>query len=246
MTLYDQCVDLQVKLDAAQTADASVAVVAKARQLVQVLNEASTYLAGIEAFKSRMNIQERPPLDAAAVMEAVRAFRGGLSSHGANAFQHQPAAKLDRVTKEQQARATRWATSRWRELFDPYQPLIERADPDQMVGNSIHRVTAQARAATLTMVKGLDPITKADELKARLGGDDGTAAWLDTIDSIAAQLQQALQAIDAERAALSPEVQQILQMASSEEGFALSDLTTSLLDGLRLAGIDTDLVVRRR
>ena len=38
----------------------------------------------------------------------------------------------------------------------------------------------------------------------------------------------------------------VLESASSEDGLSLADVTPDLLEGLRAAGVDDDLVVRRR
>jgi hypothetical protein len=59
-------------------------------------------------------------------------------------------------------------------------------------------------------------------------------------------MRAALEALDAERAALTPEVRDALQRAAAEGGLPLSEVTDELLAALRSAGVDDSLVVRRR
>lgn len=246
MSLYDRAVDLQLNIEATQTADASLDLLARATRLVTDLDVASAYLNAATKFSASIGAQDGPPVDAKAVSQAIAAFRGGLSRHGANAFQHQPASTLVDVAKEQQRKVSRWVNSRWKALFSDHDPLIERVRPGQLVGNSGHRITAQARAATLRAVRGLDPISDAADISTKLGAARNVDAWLESVGTIAAQLNTALQAIDAERAGLTPEVQQALSAALSDAGLALSDVTPELLAALRAAGADEHLVVRRQ
>lgn len=245
MNLYNRCVDLQLKLEAAQSADASLELLARGNRLVEGLDQASEYLEGTAAFRSKANIADAPALDLKRATQAVGAFRAGLSRHGSAAFQHQPATTLIEVAKSQRDRAARWVSSRWKELFARYEPLLDRAQPERLVGNATHCVVAQARASKLRAVRGMDPVMAGDDLRTRLGGVDVTA-WIASIESLSADLRRALTALDEERAALTPEVRDALQRTSSEEGLPLSELGAELLAALRAAGVDGHLVVRRR
>lgn len=246
MSLYDQSVDLQLKLEATQAADSSLDLVAKADHFVDAIDGVSDYLTGVAKFRSRLSITDVPPIDAKATSAAVNAFRAGLSRYGPTAFQQQPAAKLVEVAKEQRARSMRWAAARWRGIFEVYQSLLEDAKPDRLLGGSMHRFTAEGRAAKMSMLQRQDPI--ADELKviAALCEGDASASWLERLKQLADELTRALQAVKDERAALTPEVQEALESASSEDGLSLADVTPSLLEALQAAGVDDDLVVRRR
>jgi hypothetical protein len=242
MSLYDRAVDLQVKLEAAQAADASIELLTKGARLVDSLERASTYFAHATAFRVKAHLNERPSVDLKTVTQAVGGFRAGLSRHGSAAFQHQPATTLAEVAKAQRERTARWVAAQWHELFAPYDPLLERVRTERLVGNATHVVVAQARASKLRAAKSLDPVANATELRTGLGGDD-VEAWLIGIGKLAADLGDALSALDAEQAAFTPEVREALRRAA-DEGFPLSDLSDELLTALRNAGVDGHLLVR--
>ena len=244
MSLYDRAVDLQLKLEAAQSADTSVELLAKGARLVESLERASAYFAGAEAFRVKAGIVEYPNLDLKAVSQAVGAFRAGLSRHGSAAFQHQPATNLTEVATAQRDRAARWVTTRWKNLFAPYDSLLERAQSERLVGSTSHVVTAQARAAKLQAAKSVDPVGNADDLRSTLGGED-VEAWVHSIGELATGLLDALSELDAEHAAFTPEVREALRRAS-EEGLPLSELNDELFAALRNAGVDRNLMVRRQ
>lgn len=245
MSLYDRCVDLQLKLDAAQSADAGVEVLARGARLVEGLDRAAEYLEGAAHFRSAAMVTDAPGLDAKAATRAVAAFRGGLSQHGAAAFQHQPATTLVDVAKAQRDRTARWVSARWKDVFSAAYEMLERVQSEHFVGTSTHLVTARARAAKLRAARGSDPIANAEELRTMLGGN-GIAEWVESIETIRAELERALQALDDEREALTPEVRDALDRAASEGGLPLSVVTPEMLSALRAAGVDDHLVVRRR
>lgn len=246
MSLYDQSVDLQLKLEATQSADSGLDLVTKANHFVDAIDGVSDYLTGVAKFKLRLSITDSPPIDVKATTAAISGFRAGLSRYGPKAFQQQPAAKLIEVAKDQRGRAVRWAGARWRGVFEVYQSLLEEAQPGRLLGTSTHRFSAERRATKLSMLQRQDPI--ADELKVitELCEGDASALWLERLKELGDELTRALQALKDERAALTPEVQKALETASSEDGLSMADVTPSLLEGLRAAGVDDDLVVRRR
>lgn len=245
MSLYDRCVDLQLKLEAAQSADAGVEVLARGARLVDGLDRAAEYLEGTAEFRILANVPDIPSLDTKAVSQAVAAFRGGLSRHGAAAFQHQPATTLVDVAKAQRERVARWVTARWKDFFAEDDAPLQRLQSEHFAGSSSKLVVAQARAAKLRAARGRDPVAESAELRALLGGN-GIDAWLQSVATIRAELHSALQALDTERDALSPEVRSALQRAAGDGGLVLSEVTDELLAALRAAGVDDDLVVRRR
>lgn len=244
MSLYDRAVDVHVRLAAAQSADASVELLAKGAHLVESLEQATSYFANAVAFRANAGVVERPNLDLKAVTNAVGGFRAGLSRHSSAAFQHQPATTLTEVAKAQRERAARWVIARWRELFVPYDPLLERVETELLVGNTTQIVVAKARASRLRAAKSMDPVANADDLRTTLGGDD-VEAWLQNASKLAAELRDALSALDSEHAAFTPEVREALRRAA-DEGLPLSELSDELLVALRNADVDGHLVVRRQ
>jgi len=246
MSLYDQSVELQLKLEATQSADAGLDLVAKAEHFVEAIDGVSDYLTGVARFRSRLSITELPSIDPKAALAAVTAFRAGLSRYGPKALQQQPAAKLVEVAKEQRARSTRWVGARWRAVFDVYQSLLAEAQPDRLLGRSTHRFSAEGRAAKMSMLQRQDPVANELSVITALCDGDESARWLERLTKLGDELARALQAVKDERAALTPEVQKALESASSEDGLPLADVTAALLQGLHAAGVDDDLVVRRR
>lgn len=244
MSLFDRAVDLQLKLEVAQTADTGLDLLARAARLVEALGESSDYLEGASRFREEMKVSDRPPIDVKAVTQAVSAFRSGISRHGSAAFQHQPASTLSEAAKTQRDRCARWLASRWREEFAPYEAAMERAASEPLSGSGSHAVVAQGRASKLRVLRGHDPIDQHEDISKTLGTDD-VERWRSAIAEVGAQLTAALEALDAEHAALTPEVRSILDRAASEDGMPLDELTPELLAALRAAGVDGRLVVRR-
>ncbi len=244
MSLYDRCVDLQLKLEVAQSADAGVEVLARGGRLVEELDRAAEYLEGAAQFRSTANLSDTPSLDVKAVTQAVAGFRGGLSRRGSAAFQHQPATTLVDVAKAQRDRTVRWVNTRWKDVFVADEALLERVQNEHFVGSGPQLVVAKARAAKLRAVRGRDPVADFDDLCTMLGGD-GITEWFESIANVRAELQSAVVALDDEREALTPEVREALQRAGTDDGLPLSEVTPELLSTLHAAGVDDHLVVRR-
>jgi len=242
VSIYDRAVDLNLKLEAARSADSNLELITKGTRLVDSLEEASKYFASAETFRLQARVIDRPNLDRKAVAQAVSGFRAGLSRHGSMAFQHQPATTMIEVAKSQRDRAARWATARWKALFAPYDPLLERVQTEHLVGKSINIAVAQARASKLRAARSLDPIANEAALRSSLGGED-VEAWLHAIETLATELSDALNALDAQRAAFTPEVREALRRAASD-GLPLSEVSDELLGALRKSGVDGHLVVR--
>lgn len=246
MSLYDKAVELQLQLETTQTADAGVELVTRADNFIDAIASATDYLNAIARFKKRMVIDDSPSVDVKAAAAAINAFRAGLSRYGVKAIQQKPAAKLMEVARNQRIQAVRWASARWREVFEEYEDSVDKARPGRLVGGSTHRIRAERQATKLDMLRRQDPILNEDNVIAALnvGVDDST--WLDRLTELHASLDSALRDLEAERAALTPEVREALETAASEDGLSLADVTNQLLDRLRAAGVDQDLVVRRR
>lgn len=244
MSLYDRAVDLQLKVEAAQTADTNLDLLTRGARLVESLHRASEYFASAATFRSKAQIHDRPSLDLKAVSQAVGTFRAGLSRHSSAAFQYQPATTLAEVAKAQRERAARWVIARWKDLFAEYDPLLERVQTEHLVGSATHILVAQARASKLRAAMAMDPVANASDLQTALGGGD-VEAWLHAITTLGNELRGALDALDAERAALNPEVREALRRAAAE-GLPLSELSDELLAALRDADVDGHLVVRRQ
>jgi hypothetical protein len=245
MNLYERCTDLGVKLEAAQAADSSAALLASGTNLADRLDQASQYFAGAARLRSEAGIVERPPVDVKAMLRAVNAFRGALSSRKAAAFQQQYAANLTEIANKQREVAARWVLGRWKGLFSNFEAQMVRAREEALIGSATQQAVARSRAQTLFAAMGLDPILRSADLKELLGGD-AIAVWMQAIHSKSDELNGALYALDTERAGLSAEVNEALRRATTGEGLPLSELSTELLHALRAAGVDDYLAVKRR
>lgn len=246
MSIYDMAMDAQIRLEAAQSADASGYLGAAAANFVKTIDGVSTYLEGVAQFKSRIPISDSPPISTESVSAAIDKFRSELARHGAEALQQDSAGKLLSVAKDQNARAQRWAKARWEGLFAEILPLLADSAPENLVGGSTGRYTVIRLATRLSRLERLDPVNDADEIAAALEVGQSNASWTDRLRELREELAQALQQDRETAAALAPEVQEALAAAASEGGLSLSDLTIELLEDLRTAGVDGDLVVRRR
>jgi UDP-N-acetylmuramoylalanine-D-glutamate ligase len=243
VTIYDLAVAVQIRLEAAQSADASGYLGAAAAKFVEAMDGVSGYLEGVAQFKARIPFNDSPSIDTESTSAAISKFRNELSRHGGEALQQDSASKLLTVAKKQYERAQGWANTRWEGLFSAIQPLLEEAAPERLVGNSAQVVGVSAK---LSRLKRQDPVTNADDITEALCPGQPNASWTDRLRELGEDLDRALQQAKDSAAALAPEVQEALESAASEVGLSLSDLTAELLEQLRAAGVDDHLVVRRR
>ena len=244
MTLYDRAVDLAVKLEAAAASDASSQVLARGQVLVTQLDAASSCFTRATTFAVEANLSGRPGIDHRAIARAVGAFRGGLTKHGPQAFQHQPAANLIEVARQQVSVVERWARAAWQAQVDERAPQAEPAQQVNLHGSPSYRTVAQARLSKLRLVRDINPLTNGADLESHLGGQS-VAEWLAAVEGLAAELQKALDNLAAEKAAHSPAVQAALARAASPGGLPLEDFDATLLEELREAGVADQLTVRR-
>lgn len=246
MSLFDDAVDLQLKLDAAQTADASHDSIAKAQELVNALESTTAYLRAVDDFRRAVGVAEAVPVEVKAITAAVNAFRGGVSQRGAAAFQQQYAVSLVSTAKSQRDRVSKWIKARWSDLFTPYESAIQEAETAREAGRGSYARTAQMRASTLKAVRGLDPVVDAEQVKQSLGVTSPADQWKGAIADVAAQLESALASLASERDALTPEVRHALERAATSDGLPLDEVTDELRTALRQANVEHLLVVRRQ
>lgn len=244
MSLFDRAVDLQLKLEVARTADTGLDLLRRAQRLLEALSDSADYLEGATRFRLEMKISDRPPIDVKAVTQAVSLFRAGISRHGSAAFQHQPASTLSEAAKTQRDRCSKWLASRWLQEFAPYEAAMDRAASESLSGSGSRAVVAIGRESKLRALRSLDPIAQHGDISKALETND-VERWRSAIGEVGGQLAAALEALDAEHAALTPEVRSILDRAASENGMPLDELTPELHAALRAAGVDGRLVVRR-
>jgi hypothetical protein len=244
MSLYDRAVDIGVRLDAAASADASVALLAQGQILVRELDETTARLEAAASMREVLEVDSRPAVDSKAVNQAVGAFRAGLSRHAAAAFQHAPATTLRDVARQQATAAERWALSAWRAKVDELTPHVPHATSEHLQGGALLRQRAENRLRKLRLIRDINPLTDAVRLQSELQGTD-LAGWLETVSGLDEELSGALEALQAERAQHTPAVRAALFRAGSTDGLPLEEVTEDLLADLRAAGVLDQLVVRR-
>ena len=247
MSLYDQAVEMQLKLEAAQSADSGPRTRHQSRSSRRGARQRNRvshrHLATAVTFVPRPSRRRSTVRPASA---AVSAFRAGLSRYGPKAFQQQPATKLIEVARDQRVRAARWAGARWRGLFEGYQSLLEQTQPGQLLGGSNHRLAAERRATKLSMLQRQDPIADEDKVIADLcegmqahHGSSGSSCWV--MNWLAHSSPSRTNARHSHQRYRRPSKWLHLMV-----DYLCAEVTTSLLDALRAAGVDDDLVVRRR
>jgi hypothetical protein len=244
MSLYDRAVDIGVRLEAAASADASVAVLAQGQILVRELDETTARLEAAASTRNVLGVDARPTIDAKAVNQAVGAFRAGLSRHAASAFQHAPATTLRDVAKQQATAVERWALSAWRAKVDELTPHARQVTSEQLQGGALLRQRAENRLRKVRVIRDINPLTDSARLQAELQGTD-LPAWLAAVSNLDDELRVALEGLEAERAQHTSGVREALARADSPEGLPLEEVTEDLMTELRTAGVLDQLVVRR-
>lgn len=240
MTLLDKATSLQLRLEAASEADAGDELLARCRTVRDELLATVDYLDRVQAYRQAIGRDSRV-LDGKEIRQAAGRFKGALSKNGPRACQQQTAATLLEVAKKHTGRAERWARSTWKDHFEEAGPLLERAESGNLHGSSA--TTARSRAAQIRVVAGLNPVSDREALEERLR-EDGPVACIGRVKTLIGELRTAIDASDAEHAALTPEVQDILRRAAGQ-GIPLDEITQELLTALRTAGVISNLVVRR-
>lgn len=245
MNLYDRAVTLGVKLDAAASADSNDAVLAQGQLLVTDLDLASARMESAATMRDDLAATAGPSLNAKETNQAIGAFRAGLSRHGAAAFQHAPAVTLRDLARQQSTTVEKWTLANWRRQVAERTPYAALATPDKLQGNPTHRQRVDIRLRKLATIRDLNPLLDRDRLRVELQGDT-PAEWLQAAAALDREISDALNLLEETRAKQSPRVRAAMSKAGSVYGLPLDEVTHELLDELRAAGVDDQLVVRLR
>lgn len=241
MNLYDRSLSLRVRLSDANTDSNDSTLLDRGRQVVALLDESSLVVRSVAEFRSAFALGS-PPLDTKVLGQAARQFRTGLTRYQAVALQHQTTAKLEEAVRTQSKVATTWAKSNWKARFDCWAPALARAKAGGLFGDAARKRRIRLYAQKLNAVAILDPIARRTEISDRL--ETGIDGWRDAIDSVGAQLEAEIAALDQQRDAFDPAVQRILERVAAD-GVPLDEFTPELLALLQSAGVLGDLAVRR-
>lgn len=244
MTLFDTATELQLRLDAAGTADEEDALLSRGRTVRDAIMDTTEHLEAAQSYRVTIGPTSAPPLKTKEIRQATGNFRGALSRSGTNAFQQRSAATLEGVLAAQAGRVDRWITSTWRENFAYARALLERVNAGDLHGSILARTKAKNRASQIEQVLNLNPVKDRSALEARLK-EQGLNACIARVNQLIEELRQAIVAIDLEQSAMTPEVRAAIHRATSDDGLPLSEVTPELMAALRSAGVLDDLVVRR-
>ena len=244
MTLFETANELQLRLDAASTADKEDELLSRGRTMRADIQSAAEYYEAVQSYRAAIGRTDAPKLDTRAIRHAIGRFRGALSRSGPRALQQQSAATLQEVVIEQTRRLDRWVKSTWRETFVTAEELLKRANSTDLHGPTTDRVKVRNRARTIETVRRIDPIRERSALEAHLKAT-GLSACIERVNRLIEELHDALTAIDREQAAMPSEVRAAIERATSVDGLPLSEVTPELMAALRSAGVLDDLAVRR-
>ncbi len=244
MTLFNIASELQLRLDVADTADEEDALLSRGRTVLADITASAEHLEAVLSYRDTMGRTDAPRFDTRAIRQAIGHLRGALHKSGPKALQQQSVATLRDVVSEQSKRVDRWVMSTWRENFSGAGPLLERASSASLHGRTTDRARARSRAATIETVRGLDPIRDRSRLEGHLKVR-GLSACIERVNGLIEELRAAIAEIDRDQAAMTPEVREAIQRATSADGLPLGEVTPQLMVALRSAGVVDDLVVRR-
>ena len=244
MKLFETADRLQLRLDAASTADEEDVLLSRGRTVRDAIVAATEHYEAAQSYRVTIGLTDAPPLNTKAIRQAIGHFRGALSKSSSNAFQQRPAATLEEVLAAQTRRVDHWIKTTWGETFGGARALLERVDSGDLHGSVLARTKAQNRAAKIEYVLRLNPVEDRATLEAHLNAV-GLDACIERVNGLIEELQAAIVAIDRDQAAMTPEVRAAVQRAISPDGLPLSEVTPELIAALRSAGVLDDLVVRR-
>lgn len=243
MTLFKTATELQIRLKAAQAADAEDQLLSRGRTVRADLASATEYFEAALSYRSVIGRTD-VPLDATPIRRAIGNFRGALTNSGPKAFQQQSAVTLRNVLIAQSKRVERWVRSTWRANFAADEELLRRAESDDLHGSPAERAEARVRARRIRVIQKLDPVREREVIEQRLSAK-GLNACLASVKQSIEALRAMITEIDRKEAAMTPEVQAVLRRAASPDGLPLKQVI-HLLAELESSGMLDSLVVHRR
>ena len=168
MTFFETANELQLRLDAASTADKEDVLLSRGRTVRDAIVAAKEHFEAAQSYRVTTGPTDAPPLNTKAIRQAIGHFRGALSKSSPNAFQQRPAATLEEVLAAQTRRVDHWIKSTWGENFAGARALLERVDSGDLHGPVLARTKAQNRAAKIEAVLNLNPVKDRAMLEAHL------------------------------------------------------------------------------
>lgn len=245
MTLFETANELQLRLDAASTADEEDVLLSRGRTVRDAIVAAVEHLEAAQSYRVTTCQTDTPPFNTKSIRQAISHFREALSEGGPNAFQQRSAATLEEVLATQTSRLDHWIKSSWGGNFASAEALLERVDSGDLHGSALARTKARNRASKIEDVLNLNPVKDRAMLEAHLDAV-GLDACIERVNELIEELREAIVSIERDQAEMTPEVRGAIQRATSDDGLPLSEVTPELMAALRSAGVLDDLVVHRR
>ncbi len=243
MTLFKTATELQIRLKAAQVADAEDQLLSRGRTVRTDLESTVEYFEAAQSYRAVIGRTD-VPLDATAIRRAIGNFRGALTNSGSNAFQQRSAVTLRNVLTAQTKRVERWVRSTWRANFADDEDLLGRAESGDLHGSAAEQAEARGRASTIRGIQKLDPVREREVIEKRLNAK-GLNACLSNAKRLIDNLGAVIAVIDKKRESMTPQVQEVLRRAASPDGLPLRQVIHVLVE-LESSGMLDSLVVRRR
>lgn len=245
MTLLEFANELHLRLVAAHEAGMEDHLLSRAQTVRSGITLAAQQFEAVQSYRITTGRGGHVVLDARKVRRAIGGFRGALSKSGPSAVQQQPADTLMQVLTTQNRRANRWVKSMWREEFATARELLNRVASGDLHGSSADKLRAQRYASKIQVILNTDPVNEQATLESSLRVE-GLNACRERVDKLIEDLRAVIAAIDNTRAALTPEVREALQRATTGYGLPLAEVTPELRDAFQSAGVLDDLVVHQR
>jgi len=243
VTLFKTATELQIRLKAAQVADAEDQLLSRGRTVRTDLESTVEYFEAAQSYRAVIGRTD-VPLDATAIRRAIGNFRGALTNSGPKAFQQQSAVTLRDVLTAQIKRVDRWVGSTWRANFAADEELLRRAESGDLHGSPAARIEVRRRASRIRAIQNLDPVREREVIEKRLNAK-GLNACLESVKPLIDALRAVIAVIDKKQAAMTPQAQEALRRAASPDGLPLRKVI-HLLAELESSGMLDNLVVRRR
>ena len=244
MNIYERAGSLRLRVETSQRDDRHQELQQQATQLLSDLCDCTAFLKRVIMLREALALEERPKLDDERLRKAVGGLRSALTRYDAAAVQQQTAVTLRNVVQRIEDSLAKWALSVWQATFEELCSIADQDSLRTMSGPASKVARARRIASQLSSALGRNPISDLKDIQRVLEVED-LDACVARMRELGGELQTLLDDLHRTRAGLPPEVQKVLELAASDGGFPLEDMTEDLLQALRETHVLGEFVVRR-
>ena len=244
MNIYERAGSLRLRVETSQRDDRHQELQQQATQLLSALCDCTTFLRRIIMLQDALAIEERPRLDEARLRKAVGGLRSALTQYDAAAVQQQATVTLRNALQRIEDSLAKWALSVWQATFEDLCSIADQDGLRSIVGSASKMARARRIASQLSSALGRNPIRDLEAIQRVLEAED-LDACVARVRELGDELRTLLDDLHRTRAGLPAEVQKVFDIAASDEGFPLEDMTEDLLQALRETHVLGEFVVRR-